>query len=325
MPPPLPPGGGAELGSADSRGDKVSCAALQHAGAGSGGAQAAETMAQVQARAAEAVDEQRRKWNASLAPELRQPGSTGVEALAVPSEEAAACATFLKERWAREKLTLPNGKRLLGYATYPKTLARHSAKEQRAHTLLITNAWLDEVRESVPGFEPMERHLLAWLKQRMGHEYQLFYAHGLRQSPATLAGAVFDVHQDTEEFDFIEHTIVVKLTADVPGESPSSMRVVGADQHFEYGTGAGAAGCFDARLHHASVAPRSEEEHLKLAYFFRRDEKAERLASRPEVAMEHLARELRDDCGKCRFCLDMTKFGGPNKLRRRCIERQKWR
>ena len=64
----------------------------------------------------------------------------------------------------------------------------------------------------------------------------------------------FAVHQDTEDFDFIEYTIVVKLTADAPGEPPSAMRVVGAPLHFHYGTEAGACGCFKARLYHVDRA-----------------------------------------------------------------------
>ena len=85
----------------------------------------------------------------------------------------------------------------------------------------------------------------------------------------TLRSTGFAVHQDTEEFDFIEHTVVVKLTADAHEEPPSAMRVVGAPRHFEYGGRAGDAGAFRAALHHASVAPRSSRTHLKLAFFFR--------------------------------------------------------
>ena len=129
-------------------------------------------------------------------------------------------------------------------------------------------------------------------------------------------------HQDTEEFEFIAYTVVVKLTADEPGEPASAMRVVAAaGGPFAYGPAAGAAGCFDARLHHASVAPASAREHLKMAYFFRHAEKAERLLARPEKSAEELERVARDDCGECRFCLDMKKFGCPSKLRRRCIAR----
>lgn len=109
---------------------------------------------------------------------------------------------------------------------------------------------------------------------------ELYYAHGLRQSHATLRSTGFDVHQDTEDFDFIEYTVVVKLTPDTLGEPPSAMRVVGASRNFFYGPKAGDAGCFKAKLYHASVEPRSRKEHLKVAFFFRRSEKGERRAKR---------------------------------------------
>jgi hypothetical protein len=62
-----------------------------------------------------------------------------------------------------------------------------------------------------------------------------------------VAVAVWRCGQDTEEYDFIEYTVVVKLTPDVPKESPSAMRLVGARDHFTYAREAGAAGCFRAR------------------------------------------------------------------------------
>jgi hypothetical protein len=74
--------------------------------------------------------------------------------------------------------------------------------------------------------------------------------------------------------------VVVKLTADAPGEPPSQMHVVGASRHFGYGAAAGAAGCFKARLFHASVEPASHTEHLKIAFFFRASTKGERRAKR---------------------------------------------
>ena len=82
----------------------------------------------------------------------------------------------------------------------------------------------NQVRQSVPGFLNIERHLATWLHARYGTVVELFYAHGLRQGPETLRSTGFDVHQDTEDYDFIEYTIVVKLTPDRPGEPPSAMR-----------------------------------------------------------------------------------------------------
>ena len=116
---------------------------------------------------------------------------------------------------------------------------------------------------------------------------------GLRQAPYTLRSTGFDVHQDTEDYDFIEFTVVVKLTKDVAGEPPSAMRVVGGARHFDYGPAAGDAGCFRARVHHASVPPRSTRPHLKMAFFFKRSEKGERRAKRALGASdEHGEEEL---------------------------------
>ncbi len=96
----------------------------------------------------------------------------------------------------------------------------------------------------------------------------------------TLSSTGFSIHQDTEDYDFIEYTVVVKLTPDEPAEPPSAMRVVGAPQHFHYGPEPGASGSFRASVFHASVAPESEGEHLKIAYFFRASAKGERRAKR---------------------------------------------
>ena len=70
------------------------------------------------------------------------------------------------------------------------------------------------------------------------------------------------------------------------------MRGVGAPFHIEYGPTPGASGCFRARLFHASVAPTSEREHLKIAFFFRSSVKGERLAKR---ALGGRARDGADD------------------------------
>lgn len=79
--------------------------------------------------------------------------------------------------------------------------------------------------------------------------------------------------------------MLVKLTPDAPGELPSAMRVVGAAHPFAYDAAAGAGGCFRADLFHASVAPASAEEHLKLAFFFRKSTQAERRAKRALAAI----------------------------------------
>lgn len=47
----------------------------------------------------------------------------------------------------------------------------------------------------MPGFSGMEATLSEWLRARYGSDVELFYAHGLRQSPRTLSSTGFDVHQ----------------------------------------------------------------------------------------------------------------------------------
>jgi hypothetical protein len=41
----------------------------------------------------------------------------------------------------------------------------------------------------------MEEELSSWLNRRFGTLVELVFAHGLRQSPATLSSTGFDVHQ----------------------------------------------------------------------------------------------------------------------------------
>ena len=215
---------------------------------------------------------------------------TGVERCCVAAEDASRCAEFLKTAWADGALTLRNRRRVQGYASYGKTLSDHDEEQQRTHTLLFTHALLPVCRTFIPGFADMETRLARWCHERFGTTVSLWFAHGLRQSPETLKSTGFDVHQDTEEFSFIAYTVVVKLTADEPDEPPSAMTVVSADNHFCYGPTAGAAGCFRATLHHASVPPASPREHLKIAFFFRVDEQGERRAERSLRAMRNSRR-----------------------------------
>ena len=144
----------------------------------------------------------------------------------------------------------------------------------------MTNSLVPACRRQLPGFAAMEEELVTWLQNRYQTVVELFYAHGLRQSKKTLRSTGFSVHQDTEDFSFIEYTVVVKLTPDGAGQPPSAMRVVGADRHFYYAAPAGASGCFRADLHHASVEPKSDDEHLKIAFFFRSSTRGERRAKR---------------------------------------------
>ena len=219
------------------------------------------------------VHRQQAAFNMELEP-LLHPGSGHPSAVVctgwvVPPAEATRCAQFLFHRWQDGVLPLDDGRKVYGWATYGKTLSTHDADQQRLHTLLFSHAMLPSVRAHLPGFVEMEHALTEWLQAETSQAVELFYAHGLRQGPHTLKSTGFDVHQDTEDFDFIEYTVVVKLTPDAPNDAPSAMRVVGAAPHFYYKAQAGAAGLFRARLYHASVAPVSPKEHLKIAFFFR--------------------------------------------------------
>ena len=141
--------------------------------------------------------------NQVVDPSLLEPGSTGVVTCSVPRANAEECAAFLAEHWRDGELRL-GAARVTGYTSYSKTLSAHDSEQQRLHTLLMTNGLLPSLRESLPGFAAMEQSLADWLHRRHGAHYSLFFAHGLRQSPETLASTGFAVHQDTEDFDFIE-------------------------------------------------------------------------------------------------------------------------
>lgn len=212
-------------------------------------------------------------------------GETGVEPCSVTAPDAERCAKFLHENWSNGALTLPNKRKVLGYTTYGKTLEAHSSEQQRTHTLLFAHPILPLARRYVPGFEAMENELVSFLHERFATAVELQFAHALRQSPETLRSTGFGVHQDTEDYPFILYTVVVKLTPDASGEAPSEMRVVGAERHFQYGPDAGNAGCFRAELHHASVMPKAEREHLKIAFFFKASKHAERRAKRAVRAL----------------------------------------
>ena len=185
----------------------------------------------------------------------------------------------METNWGPKALMV-NGRKCEGYSTYPKTILEYNSAEQQKHTLLVNQSWLPDFRRHVAGFKEIEDELIRIISEKFGVVVELFYAHGLRQSPETLRSTGFDVHQDTEDFEFIKYTVVVKLTADEPNEPCSKMAVVGALDDFSYGPEAGASGHFDAELYHMSRKPESEREHLKMAFFFRRCEKGERLALR---------------------------------------------
>ena len=204
----------------------------------------------------------------------------------------------MEENWGPKALMV-NGRKCEGYSTYPKTILEYNSAEQQKHTLLVNQSWLPDFRRHVAGFKEIEDELIRIISEKFGVVVELFYAHGLRQSPETLRSTGFDVHQDTEDFEFIKYTVVVKLTADEPNEPCSKMAVVGALDDFSYGPEAGASGHFDAELYHMSRKPESEREHLKMAFFFRRCEKGERLALREALpgAARGGRRRRGDDAG----------------------------
>ena len=218
------------------------------------------------------------RHNETIEPALTAQGGssvlseTGVQPCKFDASTAVACADFLRNHWQEDGACMLGAIKAFGYSTYSKVLGEHDSNLQARTTLLITNSMLELARLHLAGFERLELQVAAWLEQRFNTRVELYYAHVLRQSPATINSTGFDVHQDTEEYDFISYTVVVKLTADEAEEASSEMRVLGAKQHFQYGAEAGTAGCFRASLHHASVKPTSNREHLKIAFFFRAQE-----------------------------------------------------
>ncbi|MEC7931194.1 MAG: hypothetical protein VX218_02750, partial [Pseudomonadota bacterium] len=66
----------------------------------------------------------------------------------------------------------------------------------------MTNPLLPQLREELPGFYEIERFLIGWLYDSFGLVVELYFCHGLRQSPLTLKSTGFDVHQDIEDFPF---------------------------------------------------------------------------------------------------------------------------
>ena len=195
---------------------------------------------------------------------------TGVLSFSVDAQHATECDTKLRSFWNREKgaLLFPGRGAVYGYAMYGKTLQPHSAEEQRKNTLRLATAGLDLVRSEVPSFKHMEASILQGLCSALGNaNLKIHHVNVVAQSSLTQGSTLLAVHQDTEEDPSILYTCVVKLTADVGGDSPSKMRVVGK-QAFEYGAQAGAACLFDSDLHHESIAPTSETEHLKVVFFF---------------------------------------------------------
>jgi len=206
----------------------------------------------------------------NLAHDPTLPLHTGVTPVRVDAALAHQCADFLHSRWGFQgHLTLPSGTRVHGFTTYKQVSQTHDAAKQRQHTLAFAGPLLDSARAEVPGFAAMEAFLVGYLGSTLGTPHVLSHAHALRQGPRTQMATGFLSHQDLDVSELIEQSIVVKLTADLPRESPSHMVVAAAARPFAYAPHAGAAAHFDARLWHASVPPTSDREHLKLTFFFR--------------------------------------------------------
>ena len=176
----------------------------------------------------------------------------------------------MHSRWGPDGyLTLPSGTRVHGFSTYKQVSQPHDAAKQQRHTLTFAGPLLDSARVEVPGFAAMEEFLVGYLDSTLGTRHVLSHAHALRQGPQTQMATGFLSHKDLDVSELIEQSIVVKLTADLAGESPSHMVVAAAARPFAYAPQAGAAAHFDARRWHASVPPTSDREHLKLTFFFR--------------------------------------------------------
>uniref|UniRef100_A0A7S2JTF9 Uncharacterized protein n=1 Tax=Haptolina brevifila TaxID=156173 RepID=A0A7S2JTF9_9EUKA len=136
-------------------------------------------------------------FNRSIEELLKVAGSSGVVALNVPAAAADSCAAYLHANWVDGSLPLPGRLVCQGYSSYGKTLSVHDAEKQRLHTLLITRPLLRTVRLTLPGFQAIEEYLVVWLESQYGTVVELFYAHGLRQGPATLCSTGFNIHQET--------------------------------------------------------------------------------------------------------------------------------
>ena len=111
------------------------------------------------------------------------------------TELAEACASYLRTNWNTTGTCALGTQVLQGYTTYTKVLGEHDAEQQRTHTLLIKQAQLAMAREHLAGFAGMEAQLSNWLRVRFGTPVELVFAHGLRQSRATLSSTSFKVHQ----------------------------------------------------------------------------------------------------------------------------------
>ena len=128
-----------------------------------------------------------------------------------------------------------------GFSQYGNTIDTHSPSSQARNTLVVGHAHLPLVRKVLPGFKEIEADLARQLAEKTsGVAPKLAYAHILRQSPDTTDSTLFSWHKDTECKNQsiygdlnVESTVIVKLTADKPGEYPSRMKILGAEKMFK--------------------------------------------------------------------------------------------
>jgi hypothetical protein len=241
-----------------------------------------ESVEAVEAESVKSVDAVEAEENLARDPTIKH--GSGVASVCVPRGQAIRLAEFLLDRWEDSGLILASGTRVRGYTSYENVAEPHDPAQQGKHTLLLAGAMVERAYTELPGFKEITEFLLTYLEQRLGIRYSLSHAHVLRQSQQTQMSTGFLSHQDLDTNPTTEQSIVVKVTPDGIGESPSRMTVVGAAFPFEYGPEAGAAGHFDSRLWHESVRPESPREHLKVTFFFRRSTEREMRAKRPRVA-----------------------------------------
>ena len=130
--------------------------------------------------------------------------STGVRACSVGLDPASAMAEFLVAKWSEGRLKLSNGRLIQGYKGYWKTLKTYDNQQQLLNTLRIDQTLLPHARRLIPGFAEMELAAIELIRGWHGVEVESPLAHVLRQEPDTQSSTGFDIHQDTEEFDFIE-------------------------------------------------------------------------------------------------------------------------
>ena len=199
----------------------------------------------------------------------------GLLGLQAPLAASLGAQTFLSTNWVGGKCPLGPDHWLTGFDMYNNLQGEHDPKQQQLHTLLILEKDLDRARVHIPGFHDLELFANAALEKSLqnlydpaSEELRLKYAHGLRAGDQTS----FFIHRDNKEFPSVLGTAVVKLTADLAGELPSQMQVLGGNV-FSYSPGIGSCSIFPADAYHWSLKPQSQTAHLKLAFFFSKKKK----------------------------------------------------